>query len=196
MLVARALHLTRSPRRFAVLGSLASFVAFARVCVLLIESLSAVRSERLADAELLRLCALGKAEESVDFRSLCMRKRASHASPLVLKAVLRACGTAFADFAESVSSPTKLVLIILFCLTGTAAPMIKAVSMLCLQQLKKRRTRRVHDSDSDREDGHHEIVVVSDRENRWNVPFRRAARRLRAHPRLSEPVLDTFDDIR
>ena len=72
--------------------------------------------------------------------------------------------------------------------------MIKAVSMLCLQQLKKRRTRRVHDSDSDREDGHHEIVVVSDRENCWNVPFRRAARRLRAHPRLSEPVLDTFDE--
>ena len=89
------------------------------------------------------VACLGRiSEESVDFRSLCMRKRASHASPLVLKAVLRACGTAFADFAESVSSPTKLVLIILFCLTGTAAPMIKAVSMLCLQQLKKRRTRR------------------------------------------------------
>ena len=197
MFAARALRLAQSPKRFAVLGSVASFVAFARVCVLLIESASAVRSERLADAELLRLCALGKAEESVDFRALCMRKRASHASPLVLKAVLRACGTAFSDFAESVSSPTKLVLIVLFCLTGTAAPMIKAISVLCLQQLQKRRARRMHlhDSDSDAEDGHHEIVVVSDRERApWNAPFRRAARRLRAHPRLREPVLDGFDE--
>ena len=195
MLVTRVLHLARSPKRFAVLGSVASFVAFARVCVLLIESASAVRSERLADAELLRLCALGKAEESVDFRTLCMRKRASHASPLILKAVLRACGTAFSDFAESVSSPTKLVLLILFCLTGTAAPLLKAVSVLCLNHLKTRRARRVHfhDSDSDNEDGHQIVVVQDQNRSQWNVPFRRAVRRLRAHPRLTEPVLDTFD---
>jgi len=152
-----------SPKRVLAFacGSL-SLLAFARVTVLVVESYSAVRSERDADWELIRLCDSGTASMSNDFRSLCMKKRAEMSAPVLLKALLRACGTAFADFCESFSSPAKIVLLILFCLTGVAAPVVKALSQLVVESLKRRR-RKAHDSDnedSDDEIGHQEIVVV------------------------------------
>jgi len=153
-----------SPKRVLAFacGSL-SLLAFARVTVLVVESYSAVRSERDADWELIRLCDAGTASMSNDFRSLCMKKRAEMSAPVLLKALLRACGTAFADFCESFSSPTKIVLLILFCLTGVAAPVVKALSQLVVESLKRRRRHKAHDSDdedSDDERGHQEIVVV------------------------------------
>jgi hypothetical protein len=155
-----------SPKRVLAFacGSL-SLLAFARVTVLIVESYSAVRSERDADWELLRLCDAGTASMSNDFRSLCMKKRAEMSAPVLLKALLRACGTAFADFCECFSSPTKIVLLILFCLTGVAAPVVKALSQLVVDSLKRRRRgRKAHDSDDedsdDDETGHQEIVVV------------------------------------
>ena len=41
---------------------------------------------------------------SADFRALCIKKKAERASPVLLKALLRACSTAFADFCEVFSS--------------------------------------------------------------------------------------------
>ena len=153
----------------ALLASAASLLAFARVAVLVMEAYSAVRNERLADAELITMCNSPKAQTSVDFRTLCLKKRAEQASPIVFKALLRACASAFADFCECMSSPTKVLLLILFCFTGVAAPVVKAVSTLLVENLRQRRRRwgrkaKESDSDdSDNEDGHHhtEVVAVS-----------------------------------
>lgn len=197
-----------SPRRaVAMLASAASLLAFARVAVLVLESFSAVRGERLADEELMAMCRAKAAQGSADFRALCLKKRAEQASPVVFKALLRACASAFSDFCESMSSPTKVLLLILFCFTGVAAPVVKAVSTLLVDNLKQRRRRWVRkdkqsdSDDSDREDGHHhsEVVTVSsgpDPAARWGRSLRRSVRRLRAKgPRaLCEPSTFVTDE--
>ena len=195
-----------SPRRaLALAASVASFLAFARIACSVLEAYSQVRGERLADAELIQMCAERVGKGSADFRALCLKKRAEQASPVIFKALLRACASAFQDFAESMSSPTKVLLLILFCFTGVAAPVVKAVSTLFVDQLKRRRYKRnkkAKDSDSDdsdNEDGHHEVVTVSshpDPGQRWSRSLRRGVRRLRMHgPRaLCEPSTFTTDE--
>ena len=161
-----------SPRRvLTVMGCGLAVLTFARIIVLIVESYSAVWSERNADRDLIRMCDAGTASMSTDFRALCMKKRAEQSAPVLLKAVLRACATAFADFCESMSSPTKVVLLLLFCLTGVAAPVVKGTATLFVDHLRRRKRRSVrckaHDSDDegssddDNETGHHEIVVVT-----------------------------------
>lgn len=129
-----------SPRKVIgiVCGGL-TCLTVARVVVLLVESYSAVRSERAADRELMHMCEKGTASLSVDFRTLCMKKRAEQSAPILLKALLRACATAFTDFCESMSSPVRVVLLLLFCVTGVAAPVVKACATLFVDQLKRRR---------------------------------------------------------
>lgn len=107
----------------ALIGGLVTLVSFARVVVLFLEALSAVRIERAADVELLELCAQGSASESMKMRSACLQARADRASPILLKAVLRAVSTAFEDFSESVSSPGKLLVVVLFVLSSVFLPM-------------------------------------------------------------------------
>lgn len=132
-----------SPRRvLAMVGSAMTLLTVARAVVLFVESYSAVRSERLADTDLMNLCVDGSAAHSVDFRALCIKKKAERASPVLLKALLRACSTAFADFCEVFSSWTKIGLLVLFCLTGIAAPVVKAVALLCTAHLRRRAARR------------------------------------------------------
>ena len=119
-----------------------TLLTVARAVVLFVESYSAVRSERLADSDLMNLCVDGSAAHSADFRALCIKKKAERASPVLLKALLRACSTAFADFCEVFSSWTKIGLLVLFCLTGIAAPVVKAVALLCTAHLRRRAARR------------------------------------------------------
>jgi hypothetical protein len=195
-----------SPRRaVAMAASIVSLLAFARIACSVLEAYSQVRGERLADAELMQMCANNIGKGSADFRALCLRKRAEQASPVIFKALLRACSSAFQDFAESMSSPTKVLLLILFCFTGVAAPVVKAVSALFVDALKRRRRRygrKAKDSDSDdsdNEDGHHEIVTVSSAPDpglRWSRSLRRGVRRLRMRgPRaLCEPSTFATDD--
>lgn len=139
----------------------------ARIVVLLVESYSAVRSERTADRELMRMCETGTASMSADFRALCMKKRAEQSAPILLKALLRACATAFTDFCEAMSSPLRVVLLLLFCVTGVAAPVVKACATLFVDQLKRRRKRRFRragdtDSDSDADpENECSMIVVS-----------------------------------
>lgn len=195
-----------SPRRaLALAASIISILAFARIACSVLEAHSQVRGERLADAELMQMCAEKAGKGSADFRALCLKKRAEQASPVIFKALLRACSSAFQDFAESMSSPTKVLLLILFCFTGVAAPVVKAGSTLLVDQLKRRRHRRVRKAkesdsdDSDNEDGHHEVVTVSshpDPGQRWSRSLRRGVRRLRMRgPRaLCEPATFATDD--
>ena len=132
-----------SPRRaLAMAASIISILAFARIACSVLEAYSQVRGERLADAELMQMCAERAGKGSADFRALCLKKRAEQASPVIFKALLRACSSAFQDFAESMSSPTKVLLLILFCFTGVAAPVVKAGSTLLVDQFKRRRHRR------------------------------------------------------
>lgn len=109
-------------RAAALVGGLLALVSFARVATLFLESLASVREERIHDAELLDLCASGLARGSMKMRAACLQAQADKASPLVLKALLRAFKTAFDDFSESVSSPGKVLVVVLFVLSSLFLP--------------------------------------------------------------------------
>lgn len=174
-----------SPRRvlrFVASGLL--LLSVARILVLLIESYVQVRNERQEDEDLILACASGVASQSADFRALCLKKRAERSSPVVLKAVLRAVTTCFADFCESMSSPVKVVMLLLFALTGIAAPVIKACSQLVVESVRERRRGRLRSVDdlgsgSD-DDDVPEIAVLSSRESFPHSPgVMRVAHRFR-----------------
>lgn len=105
-------------------------VVFVRVFVLFCESYSQVSSERVSDNKLLELCSNGAASESTKFRQLCLQTKADRAAPLVFKAVLKAIRTTFSDFTESVNSPAKIGLLLLFCFSGLALPVVKSISSI------------------------------------------------------------------
>jgi len=106
----------------AMLGALFAVVSVARVSVLFLEALAAVRDERSHDIELLELCAQGSARSSAKMRTACLQAQSDRASPILLKAVLRAVSTAFHDFSESVSSPGKMFVAVLFMLSSVFLP--------------------------------------------------------------------------
>ena len=106
----------------AIFGGILTLVSFSRVCVLFLEALSAVRDERSQDSELLEICASGVARGSMKMRAACLQAQADRASPVILKAVLRAVSIAFQDFSESVSSPGKLLVVVLFVVSSIFLP--------------------------------------------------------------------------
>jgi hypothetical protein len=106
-----------------IIGVLSTFISFSRVCVLFLESLSTVRDERQQDAELLVACANGVARGSMKMRSACLQAQSDRASPIVLKAILRAVLIAFQDFTDSISSPGKLMVVLLFVVISIFIPL-------------------------------------------------------------------------
>ena len=146
--------------RFVATGL--AILSFARIAVLVIESYSQVRNERYEDEDLMRACDNGIASQSADFRALCLKKRSERSAPVLLKALLRACTTCFTDFCESMSSPTKVFMLVLFCLTGIAAPVVKAFAHLFVQSMRSRRWKSVDDLDSGSDDDQvPEVAVLS-----------------------------------
>lgn len=107
----------------ALFGSMLTMVSVARVSVLFLEALSAVRHERNQDTDLLELCKQGLANGSMKMRTACLQAQADRASPIFLKAMLRAVSTAFADFSDSVSSPGKMLIVVLFVLSSMFLPL-------------------------------------------------------------------------
>lgn len=167
-----------SPKKVVAMVTMGlTFLTFARVVVCLVEAYSEVRHERLADEGLMRLCNDPTSEAAVapDMRALCLRKRAERAAPIVLKAVLRAVTTAFSEFCEVFSSPSRVALLVLFSITGIAAPVVKALVALFVQSLKRRRLRRsgakyatsdsedTDDEGEGEEGGHYQVVEISPR---------------------------------
>jgi len=165
-----------SPKRvFAFITATLTFLTFARIVVCLVEAYVAVRTERLADEGLMQICndPTQQAAAAPDFRTLCLRKRAERAAPIVLKAVLRAVTTAFSEFCEVFSSPSRVALLVLFSITGIAAPVVKALAALFVQNLKRRRLRKQsakyvtsdsEDTDDDEEEeGPYQVVEISPR---------------------------------
>lgn len=110
-------------RALAACATLTAVGSFARVSVLLLESLAAVRDERQQDLELIDLCQQGAARSSMKMRTACIQAQADRASPILLKAVLRAFSTAFDDFSDSVSTPGKLCVLLLFVVCSLFTPM-------------------------------------------------------------------------
>ena len=191
-----------SPKKvFALITATLTFLTFARIVVCLVEAYSAVRSERMADAGLMKLCDEGAAgaEMSADFRTLCLRKRAERAAPIVLKAILRAVTTAFSEFCEVFSSPSRVALLVLFSITGIAAPVVKALAALFVQNLKKRRMRRQsakyvtsdsEDTEDEEEDGHYQVVEISPR-HAYNTRQRLGLTLRRGLQRMGSPQMMT-----
>ena len=141
-------------RAFRVVGACCIALSVVRVLVLFSESYSIVRAERTADAQLLRVCheQEAAASASVKFRSACLAARSDSAAPVLFKALLRAVHTAFTDFVEAFSSPTKIVILVLFILSGISAPIIKLLVKTFANGLAAGgMTEKDHDSDSEDE---------------------------------------------
>ena len=99
-----------------------AIVTISRICVLFLETLSEVRDERNADLELLEVCRAGAAKASAKMRAACLAANAERAAPILLKAVVRAVGTTFAEFAQSVQSPFGFATVTLFVLSSLVLP--------------------------------------------------------------------------
>ena len=162
-----------SPKRvLKMVGAGLTLLTFARATCLLVESYSAVWAERHADLDLMELCDSGQAAQAPDFRALCLKKRSERAAPVVLKALTRAVVVAFTEFCEVFSSPSRIILLVFFSLTGIAAPVIKALCKLCVQNLKTRRQRRsgakyaTSDSESESDDEHGKHFQIVDMSTR------------------------------
>lgn len=192
-----------SPKKvFALITAALTFLTFARVVVCLVEAYSEVRHERMADEGLIRLCndPTSEATAAPDMRALCLRKRAERAAPIVLKAVLRAVTTAFSEFCEVFSSPSRVALLVLFSITGIAAPVVKALAALFVQNLRRRRLRRggakyaTSDSedtdDEDDDDGHYQVVEISPR-HAYNTRQRLGLTLRRGLQQISAPQMMT-----
>ena len=111
-------------RLFAWVSGVLMVVSFARTSVLFLESMAAVREERNADRELLEVCASGAAHGSIKMRAACLQAQADRASPLVLKAIVRAVSTAWHEFRDSVATPFGFATMILFVLSSVLLPII------------------------------------------------------------------------
>jgi hypothetical protein len=188
----------RAPSVTRWLFIITSLIVCIRVFVLFCESYSQVSSERISDDELLELCKRGAAAESAKFRQLCLQTKAERAAPLFFKAVLKAIRTTFSDFTESVNSPTKLALLLLFCLSGLALPVVKAVSTLATAYLGPHALERVQGlhlhEDEDQEAC--EVVVLngSRRGSSWTQQLKRIPRNLAGRQRLTLAALEDAED--
>lgn len=142
----------------AIIGAVAALVSFSRVCVLLLEALSTIQDERSQDAELLEVCKSGIARGSLKMRSACLAAQADRASPIVFKAILRAVSIAFDDFSQSVSSPGKLLVVVLFVICSIFLPVTSWI--------------RAFISDYDEESASHVVVVANEASSRPRIGFR------------------------
>lgn len=114
-----------SPKRaIALLSAILTCYSAARVGVLFFEAIAIVREERGQDAELLELCQRGDARGSNKMREACLKARADRASPLLAKAIVYAVSTAFKDFTDTVGSPFKFAVVLLFIISSVALPIL------------------------------------------------------------------------
>lgn len=170
-------------RLFAWISTVLMVLSFTRVMVLFLEAVAAVRDERGHDHELLEICARGEARGSTKMRTACLQAKAERASPLVLKAVVRAVSTAWREFSDSVATPFGFATVVLFVVSSLLLPVVpwlKAVLTVWAGDDQ--------DDQDDHRDGdleHHIVVLNGD--NSW-MPQKagvrkRMARRIVGHPR-------------
>ena len=120
-----------SPKRFiAIVSALLTFYSLARVAVLFFEALAVVREGRSEDYELIELCQRGDARGSAKMREACLKARADLASPLVFKAIVQAVSVAFKDFSDTVGSPFKFGVVVLFVVSSVMLPIMPWVKAI------------------------------------------------------------------
>jgi hypothetical protein len=172
-------------------------IVFIRVFVLFCESYSHVSSERVSDDQLLELCTRGAASDSAKFRQLCLQTKAERAAPLLFKAVLKAIRTTFSDFTESVNSPGKLALLLLFCISGLALPVVKALSTLATAYLGPHALERVqglHLHDDEDQEACEVVVLNGPRTgSSWRQTLRRIPGSVVGRQRLTLASLEEVD---
>ena len=135
-----------------ILTMLAAVVSFARVVTLFLESYSVVRQERAADQDLVDLCLSGAAQQSSKMRSACMQVQSDRAAPVLFKAILRACNTAWLEFSDAVSTPLKFFTVVVFLLSALVMPMVPMIRLASNAISVRARTRRDDDDSDDDED--------------------------------------------
>ena len=144
------------PKRLLWLATLAAAaLSFARVAVLVLESLAVVNDERLQDQELIALCRQGAARGSAKMRSACLQAQADAASPIILKTITRSLSVAWTEFATSVSTPFGLATVLLFCVSSLflpVLPMLKALLAALEGRRQRRRPKLLRNDDDDEYD--------------------------------------------
>ena len=173
-------------RLFGWMSMVLAIISFSRVLVLFLEAMATVRDERSQDYELLDICSRGEARGSPKMRAACLQAQADRASPLVLKAVVRAVSTAWREFSDSVATPFGFATMILFVLSSLLLPIIPWMRAIL--------TAWAGDDDEQWQDDHrdsdleHHVVVLAGDES-W-MPAKpgvrkRMARRIIGHqPRI------------
>jgi hypothetical protein len=120
-----------SPKRFvAVVSGILTLYSFARIGVLFFEALAVVRDGRAEDYELIEVCQRGDARGSAKMREACLKARAELASPVVFKAIVQAVSVAFKDFSDTVGSPFKFGVMLLFVVSSVMMPIMPWVRAL------------------------------------------------------------------
>jgi hypothetical protein len=97
---------------------------------LFLEALAAEREEHAGDDDLARLCSEGHASASLRMRTACIQLRKARATPLLLKAALRAAETAYGQFNSALFSPRSLFAIVLFVLMCVATPLARVLNLM------------------------------------------------------------------
>lgn len=114
-------------RLFQVASAALAAFTLVRALALFLESYSAERAEHSGDEELARLCSEGQAPTSLRMRATCLDLIRARATPLFLKAALRAAHVGYEEFAASLLSPRSVVAVGLFLLMGVATPLLRVV---------------------------------------------------------------------
>lgn len=181
-------------RLFAWMSTVLMVLSFTRVMVLFLEAVAAVRDERNHDLELLEICARGEARGSTKMRTACLQAKADRASPLMLKAVVRAVSTAWREFGDSVATPFGFATMVLFVISSLLLPIVPWMKAILTVWAGDDDDYQDRHRDSDLE--HHVVVLNGD--HRWLPPKasvrKRVARQLVGSPRgrVAAPQGDGF----
>lgn len=183
VLLGAAMVRVSGKRLFGWISMVLMFISFTRVLVLFLEAMATVSDERSQDSELLDLCKSGTARGSPKLRSACLQAQADRASPLVLKAVVRAVSTAWREFSESVATPFGFATMVLFILSSLLLPVVPWIKAILTAWAGDDEDLQDLHRDSDLE--HHIVVLNGDQTflpARANMR-KRMARRLIGNPR-------------
>lgn len=165
-------------RLFGWISMVLMAISFARVLVLFLEAMAIVSDERGQDSELLELCKSGQARGSPKLRAACLQAQAERASPLVLKAMVRAVSTAWREFSDSVATPFGFATMVLFILSSLLLPVIPWIKAILTAWAGD--DDDLQDSHRDDDLEHHIVVLNGD--TGWMQPRvgvrKRMARRL------------------
>lgn len=175
-------------RLFGWASVVMAIISFSRVMVLFLEAMATVRDERSQDYELLDICQRGEARGSAKMRAACLQAQADRASPLMLKAVVRAVSTAWREFSESVATPFGFATMILFVVSSLLLPIVPWIRAILTAWAGDDDDYQDDHRDSDLE--HHIVVLNGD--TSW-LPARpgmhkRMARRLIGAPQQVRPI--------